>query len=499
MAFNLNLYGRKRGILLTIGSNLILQLVAVGCGFILPPMIIGTYGSAMNGMVASIKQFIAYLNIVEAGVGGAAIAALYKPIANKDVLGQNGILSAACKFYNKSGSLFVVLISCLAIVYPLIVKSEIDRKTAGLMVLVLGITGAAEFFLIGKYRVLLTADRHLYVVSLVRAGALVLNTVVSVALICWGVGLVAVNLVASLVSLSRYFVIQRYVRRKYPQLDFHAAPDTGAISQSRSVLVHQIGGLVVFNSPLILLTIFCSLKDVSVYSVYAMVLSGVNSLISAFSGGMQSFFGESLVSEGLGQTRSIFNRYENMFLAVTGLVYSITFVLVMPFMQLYTKNMTDAGYIQPSLAALLVIAGVANQLRNPCNLLISAAGHYEQTQWHSIVEVIINLVASTFFTIWLGFTGVALGSLCSYAYRTLDIIVYANKKIIKRNTGLSLVKTALVLCVFALCVYFLSFVGDYFTVDSLATLIIYAFVLGVILGVPAFLSLYITSKFKSKE
>lgn len=494
----LNLSKRKKGVLLTVSSSLFLQLMTVVCGFILPPLIISRFGSVMNGMVSSIKQFIAYLNIVEAGVGGAAIAAMYQPLADKDVPSQNGILSASCKFYNKSGVLFVALTSCLAIVYPLIVQSEIDGKTAGLMVLVLGIPGVAEFFLIGKYRVLLTADKHLYVVSFVRAGVLILNTVVSVVLICLGVGLVAVNLVASLIFLSRYFVIQWYVSRKYPWLDFHAAPDTGAISQSRSVLVHQIGGLVVFNAPLVLLTIFCSLKDVSVYSVYAMVFSGVNSVLSAFSGGMQSFFGESLVSEDLGQTRSIFNRYENVFLVVMGWMYSMTFVLVMPFMQLYTKNMTDADYIQPLLAVLLVIAGVANQLRKPCDLLISAAGHYEQTRWHSIVEVIINLAASTFFTLQLGFTGVVLGSLCSYTYRTLDIIVYANKKLLKRKPGFSLVKTALVLCVFALFLYFLSFV-DYFAVDSLATWIIYAFVLGVILGVPAFLSLYVTSKFKSKE
>ena len=79
----LNLTERKKSVLLTVSSNLFLQFVTVICGFILPPLIIVHFGSAMNGMVSSIKQFISYLNIVEAGVGGAAIVALYKPLAEK--------------------------------------------------------------------------------------------------------------------------------------------------------------------------------------------------------------------------------------------------------------------------------------------------------------------------------------------------------------------------------------------------------------------------------
>ncbi len=76
----LNLTERKN-IFLTISSNLLLQFVTIACGFILPPLIVSFFGSAMNGMVSSITQFIAYLNIVEAGVGGAAIASMYKPLA----------------------------------------------------------------------------------------------------------------------------------------------------------------------------------------------------------------------------------------------------------------------------------------------------------------------------------------------------------------------------------------------------------------------------------
>ena len=118
---------------------------------------------------------------------------------------------------------------------------------------------------------MLTADKKLYVLSFIQMGALIISTMVSVVLIKMGFGIVTVKLTSALVYLSRYLFLARYVHAKYTHLDFSAKADTEAINQSKNVLVHQIGYLVVFNSPLVILTFFCSLKDVSVYAVYAMV------------------------------------------------------------------------------------------------------------------------------------------------------------------------------------------------------------------------------------
>ncbi len=422
---------RKKEVFLTVASNLLLQIVTAVCGFILPPLVIGTFGSSVNGMVSSITQFIAYLNIVEAGVGGASIAALYKPLALGDTAERNAILSATSKFYTRSGFLFTILILILAIVYPLLVGSQVDRLQSALMVLVLGITGAAEFFLIGKYRVLLTADKKVYVISLVQMCALILSTSFAVVFIKAGFGILVVKLVSALMFLARYLVLAFYVRLHYPKVNFHAEPDRQAISQSKNVLVHQIGALVVFNSPLVIITIFCSLKDASVYAVYSLIFNAVNLLLGAFSNGMQSFFGESLVTDSIERTRNIFARYETVYFAIEGWFYAMTYLLIMPFMKLYTKNMTDTQYMQPVLAVLFVLVGVLNNLRSPANQLINAAGHFKKTQWRSVAEAAINVVCSIAGVMIFGFKGVLLGAVCSGVYRGADMIIYSSRHILK--------------------------------------------------------------------
>lgn len=427
----LNLSSRKKEMLLTVTSNLLLQIVTAGCGFILPPLIISTFGSSVNGMVASISQFIAYLNIVEAGVGGAAIAALYKPLALGDTKDRNAILSATTRFYNRSGVLFTVLIFVLAFVYPFIVGNEVDRLQSALMVLVLGITGVSDFFLIGKYRVLLTADKKVYVISLAQIGALIFSTIFSVFLIKKGFSIVFVKLVSSLIFITRYLFLSLYIRLHYLKICFQDEPNKEAICQSKNVLIHQMCSLIVFNSPVIIITFLCSLSEISVYTVYALVFTAVNQLLGSFSNGMQSFFGESLFTDSIEQTRSLFSRYEIIFFAIEGWFYAMAYLLIIPFMNIYTKNMTDALYIQPALALLFVLVGVLNNLRIPSSQLIIAAGHFRKTQWRSILEACINVVFGVVCTFIFGMKGVLLGTVCSGLYRGIDIIIYSNLHILR--------------------------------------------------------------------
>lgn len=428
----MNVTGRKKEFLITVISNLLLQVTIAVCGFILPPLIVTTFGSSINGMVSSITQFIAYLNIVEAGIGAASIAALYKPLAQNDIAGQNGILSATKHFYNKSGLVFTVLVIGLSLIYPLIVKGQVDTLTASLMVLILGISGAAEFFLIGKYRVLLTADKKVYVISLIQVLAVIANTVFAVVLINNNADILIVKLLSGLLYLGRYIFIWLYVKRNYTYLDLTVPPDRKAISQSKNALVHQISALVVFNTPIVLITFFCSLKDASVYAMYAMVFNAVGNLVGAFANGMQSFFGESLVKDSIEHTRKIFLRYTQLYIAVLGWVYTCTYLLIIPFMKLYTKNMTDAEYIQPLLAVLFLTSEILKNMRNPCGQLIDGAGHFKKTQSRSITEAVLNLFFSIIFVLRFGLIGVPMGSIISHLYRTTDMTIYSHKHILRQ-------------------------------------------------------------------
>ena len=67
-----------------IAASLGLQLVTIVSGFILPKIILMYFGSSVNGLVASINQFLNYVTLLEGGIGSVIMAILYKPLYEKD-------------------------------------------------------------------------------------------------------------------------------------------------------------------------------------------------------------------------------------------------------------------------------------------------------------------------------------------------------------------------------------------------------------------------------
>ena len=105
-------------------TSMVSQIVVMAAGMITPRLMIATYGSEMNGLVSSLNQFISYITLVEAGIGGAAIYSLYKPLAEEDHARISGIVVAAKKSYRQAGYIFSAGIFILAVVYGLLSNAE---------------------------------------------------------------------------------------------------------------------------------------------------------------------------------------------------------------------------------------------------------------------------------------------------------------------------------------------------------------------------------------
>ena len=113
---------RSKSFLSNTAGSLSLQFTNIIVGFIIPQMLIRTYGSQTNGLVTSLTQLVTYINLVEAGISAAAVFALYGPLAKNDMHGVSIIVSSAKRFYYKSGALFVAGSVVLAVAYPIFVS-----------------------------------------------------------------------------------------------------------------------------------------------------------------------------------------------------------------------------------------------------------------------------------------------------------------------------------------------------------------------------------------
>ncbi|MGI6085208.1 MAG: hypothetical protein ACOYIF_07140 [Acetivibrionales bacterium] len=433
---------KARYALYNVFSSGIFQLVTVFAGLLVPRYILLFYGSEINGVSSTINQIISYASLLEAGLGLASIQSLYAPLAKENTESINGICSATRVFYNRVAAYFGIIIFTATVIYPFFVKGSVSRITVALLILVISLPSAVEYSLHAKYRVLLTADQKLFVINYTKAAGLILSTVIKMIIIFIRANIILVFLVTPIVLIFKILYIRWYVYKHYTYIDYRAPLNLTAIKQRSALVIHQIAGLVVHNTGGILLSVSVEggLKLASVYAVYNLVFKNMYNLITAsFSQGIVSSFGQLLYTDKESLKRT-FRIYEFIYYVIISVIYGSIYVMVLPFVSLYTKSVTDVQYVNALIALLFTITEVLNCSRVPCNMLINASGHFHQTKVRALIEAVTNFTVTVVLIKWIGIYAIFVGGLCSYLYRVLDIVMYSNKKILGTSPLLTLKK-----------------------------------------------------------
>ncbi len=411
---------------------MLLQGVNLIVNFILPLIIITEYGSAINGLVSNIRQLVIYLAIVEGGLAGAAIYSLYKPLASRDNALVNGILSAANKFYNISGGIFSVLLVISAIIYPIIIDDkEISSMTISSLVLIIGVSGVLDFFVVGKYKVLLTADQKSYIISIIQAIAIALNAVIIIVLAKLHIDVIIVQAFALISFFIRSYLYYYYCHRKYSFLSLKSAPDKNALDKRWDVLFLNILGIVTIATPSQIVTFMFGLKEMSVFGIYNLVFAGVLAIISTFSNGLSASFGDMLARAETGRFQNAYSQYEFLFYILLGWAYSCAAILIIPFVSVYVGGYTDANYIRPAIGYLFALNGLLFNMKSPQGMLVISAGLYRETRVATIIQASLTLLCSIVFAYVFGIPGVLLGAITANLYRTIDLAVYIPRTVTK--------------------------------------------------------------------
>lgn len=411
-------------------ASLVFQVTSVICGFIVPRMIIDAYGSNVNGLVNSISQFLAIISFLELGVGAVVQSSLYKPLSNQDNYSISKIYISGQKFFTKIGVILFIYVIILIAVYPRVVCSSFNNYYTIILIIAMSISLFAQYFFGIVNRLLITADQKGYVSYHVQTVTLVMNTVVTYILIRIGTSIQLVKLISSFVYLLRPIVLEIYVRKNYQlirRINYSIEP----IKQKWNGIAQHICAVVLEGTDPIVLTFFSNIYNVSIYSVYHLIVYGIKQLFLSATNGFQSLIGELWAKHELKELENFFSWVEWIIHTSTVYIFGLTGILIIPFIKVYTYGIKDANYIQPFFAILIVVANACHCLRLPYNILILAGCHYKQTQNSYIIATVLNLTISIFGVKQFGLIGVAFGTLIAMIYQTIWMVVYDSKNFIK--------------------------------------------------------------------
>lgn len=410
-------------------ASLLSQITALVCGFILPRLFLEYFGSEVNGLVNSITQFLGVISFLELGVGAVVESSLYQPLSTNDKPQISKVMVSADRFFRRLAQILLAYVLILIAVYPLLANQSFGYIYTATLIAAISISSFAQYYFGIVNSLLLNADQRGYIQYNAQTITVVLNTVVCVFMIKLGGSVQLVKLTTSLIYLARPLALRIYVNRRY-QIDWKIQYDGEPIQQKWNGVAQHIAAVVLDGTDTIVLTLLSTLSNVSIYSVYFMVIRGVKTLFLSMTNGIQSLLGELWARQELDELKKTFGWTEWCIHSGTTFVFSCTAALIVPFVRVYTAGISDANYIQPTFAILLTLAHAMHCLRLPYNIMVLAAGHYKQTQRNYIVAAVINIVISVLTVKAWGLIGIAIGTLAAMVYQTVWLAVYDSRNFV---------------------------------------------------------------------
>lgn len=420
---------RKKRLFVNTAGSLTSQFVEVIAGLILPRLLLKAYGSEVYGLTHSIAQFLMAISFLDMGIGRVVETSLYEPLSQRNWEGISRIIVSASHFFRRLGIVLTGYVIVLCFAYPALVKHSFDNTYTVTLLLILSFFSLSQYLFPQTDIRLLSADQRMYVLHGLHILTQTINVVVSVIMISLGYTIHALKLTVTILCLCRPVFLRLYVNRHY-QLNRRIQYMGEPIRNKWYGMAQHIEYVVFTNTDYIVLTLFSTLENVSIYAIYHMVLAGIGKIIQGFRDGFLALLGELWARKETKELEDAFSWLEWITHTLTVFLYGCTSMLIVPFVQVYTNGVGDAVYIQPAFAVLMTVACAFECFRTPYNLMILAAGQYKETQKCYIMTALINLSISI-FTVWhFGLIGVAVGTVVSLGYQMVWMVRYNIKHLI---------------------------------------------------------------------
>ena len=113
------------------------------------------------------------------------------------------------------------------------------------------------------------------------------------------------------------------------------------------------------------------------------------------------------------------------------IIFPVAFVMILPFVALYTKNVTDMNYSQPLIGMLVILNSFVTTCYAPEGMMVIAGGFYKESRIAATIQGVICVVCGLIFGIYYGLSGILWGVIVANAYRVIDLMFFTPKYILR--------------------------------------------------------------------
>lgn len=423
---------KVRKLLVNLGMSIVSQAIILFLGFVIPRIIMVSYGSDTNGLTSTITQVFTYMSLLEAGISQATRNNLFKPIKEDNREEISYWMSVSRRYFRKISVLYFCIVSVIAFVFPLVLKTHVGYWTIVFYILFEGLTSVVSFYFINTWVSFLTAKGDMYVVNTLSLLNKVLCYGVKIILALLGLNIALIQVGYFAVSILQVFLYFMYMKKKYDWIDYSLPVKDVVLPDRRSYIIIEIAWTIFSSTDMILLSMFVSTEMSSVYAVYNLPFVALNSLLNAVYCALSYNLGITY-HENMQKYIKVHDMFNSLFVGGMTILMSVTYVLLIPFIKLYTQGITDVNYIYPILPLLFCLVQLLSWSRFVSGNLFGVAGKIRSVVIVSVVEAVTNLTLSIILIQRYGIVGVLVATVVALPLKVIYCNYVADKEILKRS------------------------------------------------------------------
>ena len=463
--------------------TLFCQMIGILISFFARYVFIIFLGQEYLGLNGLFTNILSVLSLTELGVGEAIVFSLYKPLAVKDIEKCKMLMKLYKNIYIFIGFTILILGLFITPFLSFFIKDIPDIKDISLIYILFVINSSISYFYSYKKN-LIIADQKKYVTTLFRYGFYFLTNIIQIIFLIINKNYILFLIIQIIFTFLENYFISKKANKMYPFLNAinETKMDNDIKSEikknTKAMMMHKFGGVVVNSTDNILLSSFVSLSAVGIYSNYYLIINSVHNVFSQFFGAITASVGNLCATE---DSKKQYKIFENIFF-INFLIYSFTsiglFCLINPFIKLWIgeKYMFSFGIV-----LVLIMNFYFTGLRKTSLVFREATGLFYIDRWKAVIEAIINLISSIVLVLNFGIVGVFVGTIISNILVNLWIEPYVlYKYAFKKNIILYFKK----FFYYLLITIFLTFISYYITsfvfTDNLISFILSGFLISVL-------------------
>lgn len=204
------------------------------------------------------------------------------------------------------------------------------------------------------------------------------------------------------------------------------------LKDKNSYLITEIAWTIFSSTDMMVLSFFVSTKLSSVYSIYSLIYGSINLLLNAVGGSILYVLGQ-IYYKNRNQYEEVHDAMNTIFIGTTTILMSVSYVLIIPFVRLYTKGVADVDYVYDQLPLMFSLVQLLSWSRYVNGNLTGLAGYAKSTSYISLAEAVINMVLSIVLVQKYGITGVLFATVIALPIKVIWCIYISDKKVLHRS------------------------------------------------------------------